>query len=530
MKRVTGSWTVLLLLALAQACTRPAAPDGPQGTISLALTSAAGTDVNAMAPAVDSIAVRVFRPGPGVTLEVSGGIRVGQSATEVKLTCIAESGKRVSVGLFASGAMTHFGVNESVDVAANSSTDVVIDAYDFVVESASMSSALVNEGQMFRVSWDKAVAATAYKIQESQAADFSSVIWETTLLDTTLTAHRDAGGTHYFRVAPVTTYAMGTFTKGVGTYVLAGSQATKITSVDQVAAIPGDEVTIRGENLDYPGVQVTYGATACQIVSSAWDELVVKLPQRGTTDYLWVGSLLGWDSSPDPVVAQRIAYVTASGMFAQGYRDAIEKYADTIENSGVVVVPVTDLDWRNMSVFDVIIVGHDTGTTPGNWGGGVTGRADAIAGSGSNILAVGAGGANYLANAAPIIAGVTFSSAFALTYYTPDGGTEVFNTPFKVASDGPATISFCSDPLTSITMDVSAASKPGAMKLHAALSSGVDRWPLTEFTLNVNLSLVRHFFWGYAADPSKLTSDGQNCLSNVVYLLYHGDVGPIPVE
>lgn len=516
--------TLLFGLLLAFACSQPGAPTQPQGSVAFALLSAS------TAQQIDSLAVRIFRPGPGVTLEVAGGKNTSSGPTEVQLTCIAESGKRIGVELFASGIMTHVGVAENVDVPPNERTSVVVDAYDFLVESVWVSAAVVNQGQLFRVTWDGARAATAYHLQESTTPDFTSVIWETSLSDTTLLMQRDGGGGHYFRVAPVTPYALGTFSKSAGTYVLAGSQVTTISSVDKSAAIPGDQLTIRGENLDYPGIQILWGSTPCQIVSASWDAVVVTLPSNGTTDYVWAGSLLGWDSSPDPVVAQRIAYVTTSGTFANGYREVIEKHADTIEGSGVAIVPVAELDWRDMSVFDVIIVGNDTGTSASNWGGGVPARASAIFNSGSGVLAVGVGGATYLALSAPIIAGVDFSTAAVETYYTPDGSVPVFTTPFKVADPGPATISFCSTPRTSVTMDISVASKPGAMQLHASIGAGVNRWTLVEFTLNINLRLIRHFFWGYAADPAGLTTDGQNCLSNAVYQLYYGGDGPVPVQ
>ena len=90
---------LLLVLSLTVTCSRPTAPDDKQGAISLALLPGSDGPL-AAAQAIDSIAVRVFRPGPATTFEVAAGTHVGAGPAELEVRCIAESGKRVSVEIF----------------------------------------------------------------------------------------------------------------------------------------------------------------------------------------------------------------------------------------------------------------------------------------------------------------------------------------------------------------------------------------------------------------------------------------------
>jgi hypothetical protein len=138
---ITCATAVLFALA----CSDTTQPEfGPQGTVTLHFASAATTSVPShntstiamAAPGIDSVVVRVFRPGQPITQEISKGVALGTSDVDVSLACIAESGKRVSVDLFEGGKFTHHGFKAGVSVVKGQQTAVSIDAYEFTVSSS----------------------------------------------------------------------------------------------------------------------------------------------------------------------------------------------------------------------------------------------------------------------------------------------------------------------------------------------------------------------------------------------------------
>jgi len=359
-------------------------------------------------------------------------------------------------------------------------------------------------------------------VQASATADFGTIEWDTSLPDTTLKTSV-APGAHYFRVAPRTAYALGTYAPAQPGYVVSSGGQTVVDEFDPPAAPPGDLVAITGENLDFPGIQAYLGALQCRIVSSVWDRIVVELPRAARSGYFTVTSPLdGGDSAPTPFFAQRLAYVTATGLYAAHYLEYIAFHADEIEYSGVAVLGEDELDTRDMSVFDVIMVAGDMGTTRSNWGGGQPARAQVIAGSGADVLAIGLGGAVYLdLIASTLIPGLSFSSATTQFYHVPDGSEPIWNDPHWVLDPGDSPVQFCAGSVTSITLDMDGAAKPVGVNLYAAASILADRWTLADLTLVVNSAPVRQFLWGFAGDPYALTLSGADCFSNVVYLLYN---------
>lgn len=469
---------------------------------------------------VDSVAVLVFRPF-GTTPEVSGGARVpGLTGVEIEVDCIAESNKKVSVELFNGATMTHQGVNEQVDVTADAITPVTVEAYWFALPPITVSPSTVIENIPFTVSWRRVPAATFYTIQESTTPDFADVVYQASLTDTAATYTRGLGA-HYFRVVPQNSYSTGTFTHGEWAYVYRNGSgpAPVITGMDTREAAPGEKVTLTGENLDYPGARVDIGGVFCETMASAWDYVTVRVPFAARTDYLRVQSDPGTGVSPNPLVVDRIAYVTQTGQFGAHYAEYLLYYPADTEYSGVAFVPVQDLDWRDMSVFDVIVVAHDTGTNQFDWGGGVPARANAIAASESNVLAVGLGGAVYLSLASA--AAVPASASQEQFYYVPDGTPEVFNTPYWVSGSNPSDVWFCTVPEPNVTIDIDSNSLPPGFDLYAQVNQGVERWLLAEYLVAGTQRNVRHFFWGFAGDPYSLTGLGADCLSNVIFRLYN---------
>ncbi|HEU4364355.1 MAG TPA: hypothetical protein VFT13_02710 [Candidatus Krumholzibacteria bacterium] len=522
---------LIILLAgpvmYAVACSSPNAPAERAGIVFRFVP-----ERNAMHPAraggiedaLDSVVVRVFRPGSPIAQEVARGASVGVDPVEMTIACIAEANKRVSVELFASGVMVYHGVNEDVDVVASRATDVLVDAFPFHVDALSATPEVVPDGSSFDLAWSSTTGARTYRIEASATPDFAIIEWTQSLADTVASATLPPGA-HYFRVAPATPFATGAFAGPEPGYVTGGSGSVIITGFSAPGVIPGETVSLYGENLDYPGTQVLLGSTFMEIVSASWGELVVRMPLAGRTDVVgWGSDKLGSGTTPDSLIALRVAYVTDGGTFAVGYADALEKHSDDFGESGVVTVPVAELDWRDMNVFDIVLVGHDAGTTESSWGGGVPARAAKIKESRSNVVAIGLGGATFLK-----LVGAT--NALNQTtvdpdgeYYVPNGGSAVFTDPHSV---GGGFVKFCSRP--PVTVDFAITNAPaGATLLASTNASGCpllcnpnNRWALVEFRLvNPGGTPVIYFFWGYADDPAVLTSTGTDCLGNVMNLLF----------
>jgi hypothetical protein len=191
------------------------------------------------------------------------------------------------------------------------------------------------------------------------------------------------------------------------------------------------------------------------------------------------------------------------------------------------MVPVTDLDWRSMGVFDIVIVANDTGTDAADWGGGVPERVQAIAATTVNVLAIGEGGLAFL-RAAAALNGEPQYETNQTSYYTETPNAAIYTTPHVVTSGGGAQwIDISQNPRKTIAIEFAA--PPAGVTLDACtgiscvlvICSPNERWSLVEFQLpDVFSSKKRYVFWGYAGNPSQFTKYGEDLLGNVMYLLY----------
>jgi hypothetical protein len=266
-----------------------------------------------------------------------------------------------------------------------------------------------------------------------------------------------------------------------------------------------------------------------EIESASWDELVVRMPLGARSEYVAVGSLLGSDISTDPLISNRIALVSATGNLAANYNEILWQHGDDIEWSGVVAIKLPELDTRDMSVFDVIVVDTDTGTDVTNWGGGVPGRVVAITSSGANVLAVGDGGSAFLRLATSAFAGVTVRATNQTSCYATAPSAALFTTPHAVTGGGlPQWVDMCQKPERCITLDVSSLNKPAGVSLYASSQIFTDRWALADVVITDATRTRRYMFWGFAADPKAFTKPGQDCLSNSVYQLYREHMAATP--
>jgi hypothetical protein len=532
---VTLRIRLLILLAgpvmYLTSCSSPSEPPMSSGRLVLRFEppalSVAGRSL--AAASFDSVAVSVWRPGTPPSREVRKGLALDALPADVEINCIAEAGKRVSVDLFEKGTMLYHGYAENVSVRPNTSTPVPVEALPFRVSNIAITPVQISDGETFGLAWSSAAGAEGYKVQSSRSADFSDIEWETSVDDTTVSPLLSTG-THYFRVAPVTPYVTGTFSAPDFGYVLGGGGSVAITGFSAPGVVPGDEVTILGENLDYPGTQAAIGALPAEIVSMSWGAITIRAPRKAKSGYITVTSSLGNDISKDAMIALRFAYVTASDEFAASFAELVSDHGDDVDFNGVVVLPLSALDSRDMSVFDVIVVANDTGTDVSNWGGGVPARIIAITSSGANVIAMGDGGAAFVRLAVSTLTGSTVRATQLTSCYVSNPGADLFKTPHGVTGGLPEWVDMCQSPERAVSLDISSLSKPSGVTLYASTGIATDRWVIADAVITDAEGTRRYLFWGYAADPRGFTPDGENSMANAVTLLYNERVQAVPTR
>ena len=520
--------TRLVILAVAPvmflvSCSSPDAPEG-QGSVVLRFEplspDARVARAGGTALAFDSVAVCVFRPGFPVRQEACRGVTIGTDPVQMAISCVAEAGKRVSVELFVSGEMRYHGVDENVDVVANGTTAVTIDAFPFFVPALEVTPGMVYDGASFGLSWPSTPGARGYRVESSRNPDFAAIEWQQSRDDTFATVVLTPGA-HYFRVAPETPYATGTFAGPEFRYVLGGTSSLVVTGLSAVGVIPGDEFAIYGENLDFPGVHASVGGERAEIVLAAWGELTVRMPAAARSGHVAVGSELGSDTSSDSLVALRLAFVSASGVLAGAFNDVLLGAGGDVEWSGVAHVPLQDLDTRDMSVFDVIIVAGDTGATPSDWGAGVPLRADAIVSSGANVLAVGDGGAAFMRLAISMLGAVPSRATTQTSCYVTEPAAALFTSPHSVTGgSSPQWVDISTSPARCVAFEMSTGTATPVSALYATSAAASVRWVFLDAELADGVFPQRCLFWGFDGDPREYTPQGQSCLRNAVYQLY----------
>jgi hypothetical protein len=515
----------------ALACSRATEPEADaQGKISFhfesassALSARPGFDTAAAAPSIDSVVVHVFRAGTAIVHEVSKAAALSGGSVELTLDCIAESDKRVSVDLFNDGMFSHHGYKTDVDVVVDEKTQVAIDAYPFTVALLSVNPGIVVAPSSFSLSWNGSAAAEHYRVEASPTDDFATIDFEQSVTDTFLSVALP-NGAHYFRIAPMTEYAAGQPCDWQFGYTRNGLNDVNITGFGAPAGIPGEVMTILGENLDYPGTEVWIGGNRMTVVSEAWGRIEARIPLPAVTETITVVNGLGSDTSDKPFIVQRVAYVTTGGSATAGYLAVLAEHDHDFAYSGVAVVPVAELDTRDMSVFDVIVVAHDTGTNLSNWGGRPA-RANAIANTNANVLAMGRGGAVFLHLTGATTEPYSVAPDPDGKYYFPDGTQAVVSTPHAIGA-GLETFNDKTPPLT-IHFEIPAAD--AGVNLYATRDCNrligclepTDEWVMADFRFqNPSDTPVVYGFWGYADDPTALTGKGKEFLGNMMYMLY----------
>jgi hypothetical protein len=532
-RRILALAGTLLVAAFAASCDSTNAPQQNTGQIVLhfdnrsSAPGAAPSSPIQMASVFDSVVVNVYHAGSPLRLEVSKGAPVtNDSSIDLAVDCTAESNKKVGVDLYANHKLAYHGSNSDVDVVANQTTGINVDVSAFFVTNLTLTPTVIPNGAAFTLHWGAAPAAAHYRVEESTTQDFATITSQT-VVDTTVDVHMGAGS-HYFRVRPTTPYAEGLSSNTRFGYVTGGSNQVQVLGVSDTV-IPLETISITGENLDFPGTHALMGTDTLSIESSTWGQLVARVPRDAITNKVTVTSQLGSDTSGKEVVVQRIAYVTAfpSSSTTTDFVARIMQFTADFENSGVAVIPLADLDRRDMNVFDVIVVAADTGTLKSNWGGANQGqRVSAIADSDANVLAIGRGGVAFLQNALTS-ANLTYTTAVDSDrqYFEYNQSAACFTTPHSVSKRD---ITFCNVASSTVALDIASSPSPAGTALYASTDKSCliactpnDKWALADFRFdNTGGKPVIYFFWGYAGAPNDLSADGRNCLGNVVYMLY----------
>jgi len=255
---------------------------------------------------------------------------------------------------------------------------------------------------------------------------------------------------------------------------------------------------------------------------------VARVPRSANTNKVTVTSSLGSNTSSKEVSVLHIAYVTAApaSSATTDYVTLIENSDADYDNSGVAVIPLADLDRRDMNVFEVIVVAADTGTLKANWGGNSQGvRVSAIADSDARVLAIGRGGVTFLQNALTST-NLTYTTAVDSDRqcYEYQQNATVFTTPHNVSKQD---ITLCNVPSSTVALNI-AHPAPAGTALYASTDRSCligctpnDQWMLADFRFNnTGGKPVIYLFWGYAGSATDLSGDGKNCLANVVAMLY----------
>lgn len=525
--RVVAALAVLAV-AVTVGCSRTNEPE-PHGTISLWLHLDAPTPGDVVlfpAQALDSVVVRVFRGRDTITHETSRGMAInGPGGVDMTITCVAEQGKKVSVELFEGESMWYFGVDENVDVMENENTDVSIDAWDIRVDRAIVSPPTVVEGTAYNVSWTSAVAAASYLVVESTDPDFPQQSTQSYLTtDTAMTFQRPAGP-YYYAVVPLNPYAVGTMSEVAYGYVQrVGELPPEVTGAHPSHAAPGESVTLEGNNLDVPG-RVLLNDVVCPISSSSEKELVFVVPPAAKTGAITLETLMGV-VIPDPpvtVTVDRIAYVTSAAGDQADYVQFIRN--DPSIASGVAVVPLDALTDRDMRVFDVIIVAHDTANGPVGLG---SAEIQAVANSGANVLAIGRGGQGYLALVFPEVDGSVAPATPTDRSLNVMESWPVFQSPEMIPIQIPSTVvlSLTNQPFSSFDFD---AIVPDEVTLYASLEGSPPNVVMLDAVVTDAFQRpIHNFFWGFEGSPADLLPEsGQQLLVNVLtYLMTVKTPGP----
>ena len=259
--------------------------------------------------------------------------------------------------------------------------------------------------------------------------------------------------------------------------------------------------------------------------------IIFVIPSKAYTDVVTVSSILGSATSSAQLKVQAIAYIlgdpsTGDWSTAEDHKLLIDTYGANIRNSTVLKMPYTDIDNADMTLFDIIIVGWDTGTR-GDWAGDVSSRAAAVQASRAPVLGIGVGGAAYFDVIGLDIGRGDMGSEFSM--WVPNKADPVFVDPNGVVFLPNGTVAMYGVIVPVLSVDI--VPQPLGVTIHALTQEFTTTSPFVEQEQAVNLITKTNFLWGFHASPRSLSVDGVAVLENVVKHLFdyrNGAVIPGP--
>ena len=170
---------------------------------------------------------------------------------------------------------------------------------------------------------------------------------------------------------------------------------------------------------------------------------------------------------------------------------------------------ITDLSELTLSVYDVIIVGDDTGSPPDVWGD--PGDLAALIGSGKPVLGVGRGGSIYFGAVGGL--GIDYGSCWtALSLGTVDvvsGSHYIWNVPNDLAAATDDTLTL----FVTGTENAYAAyvPSPGTVELLGRQPGNADHYTIARDGRNV--------LWGYQRSAGDFSPDARALFYNIIQYL-----------
>ncbi len=530
-------------------CSLIDSPDATQGRVSLTLVRSAGDDIEGDGKTpeplqqalgvADSIYVSVYPPGTGDAPEVGTGIAIppSQDTVSLNLTVIAEENKRVAVKLYAAGSLVYFGVDENVDVVPDRPTQVSIHAAPFEMGAISVRPLLnpplwpgLWDGERFEVSWPPILGSSDYHIQVSSSPDFSPITRQAFVADTSVTDSLEAGN-YYIRVGARNTYAKSEWS----TTQIHVSGAPVVSSISPQEVLRGVEyqLDIYGADLHHPSVQASVFGQMCTITDVSPTRLQVRVipPATAFSDVVTVRheGLRLEDSSDEPLKVQTIAYIMGDGASsdlesAGKFKAMIDSYGNYTQQSAAIILPYTVIGGmlNDLSIFDVIVVGHDTGNDAADWGGGgVMGatRADKIRTSGAAVLGIGTGGAAYF-QAVGLDIGIG-SCAWDVNdeVYVVDPSARMFNNPVGVAIPPDKILVLYKAVVGPVRLGVN--DPPNGVDRYGSWQKDVRVFPFVDQpAAGLGPGTQSNFLWGFEGDPDDLTVVGHSIFLNTVVFVF----------
>jgi hypothetical protein len=293
--------------------------------------------------------------------------------------------------------------------------------------------------------------------------------------------------------------------------VISGVGASDITTSTATITWTTDEWAT--SEVEY-GLTTSYGSTASPALPALVTSHSVTLSDlsAGTTYHFRVKSK---DASENEAMSGDFTFTTESLPIAYiYYTDATgaNSYKSLLEDNGysVTLVPMIAVATTDFSVYDLIIVGPDTGSGY-HWGDAAS--VSAIQDSGKPIIGLHEGGASLFQEL-----GLSINWGHSGYYgpgetslYVVDPSHVIFNSPHSISVPGDQIIQLYSSPSPLIHEYAPHLSAEAILLGRHPSPTQMDYYPLVQEGQNI--------LWGFAASPESMTQVGKDLFLNVVDFL-----------